>query len=156
MDDKTVKEVEAMLAKEREEMLRQQSLVSWLRAWLWLMLVEKKSARQWHGPATRHAHAPLLARLRVWFSRPFRAWAAYRYAKLDEEVRERIEDAWLTRTLNILKGNRVSRSGEVIGKAVVGPAAFRSSKRAVARMPAGSSEFDGDSPFVKYIMESNS
>jgi hypothetical protein len=111
MDEKMQKEVEAMLAEEREKMVKQQSLVSWLRAWFWLMLVEKKNAGGWYKPTARRIRTPFWARLRSWFSRPFRAWAVYRWAKLDRELQEKLEDDWLNRTLKVLRegGAKVPR-----------------------------------------------
>jgi hypothetical protein len=152
MDDKTHKEVEAMLAEEREKMVKQQSLVSWLRAWLWLTLVAKKNAVAVSTRTKTRVRAAFWVRLRMWLMRPLRAWAIYKYAKLDEESRERVEDAWLTKTLDTLHGGPMRRGKAVeMGKAAVGAAALRT-KPVRARMPVGSVEVDGDDLFVKAIL----
>jgi hypothetical protein len=165
MDEKTQKEVETMLAEEREKLVKQQSLVSWLRAWFWLVLVEKKRAvaeTAHRGYNMRPQKRTWRARLYAWLSRPFRAWAVYKYAKLDRGAKEKAEDAWLAKTVDILQGGPVYRrhGGRAVAmsKAVLLPSAAAQQAGWAAgkgRMPPGSAEVDYETanhPFVKFIL----
>jgi hypothetical protein len=160
MDEKTQKELEMMLAEEREKLVKQQSLVSWLRVWFWLVLVEKKRAVAETAHRGYNMKRTWRARLYAWLSRPFRAWAVYKYATLDRRAKEKAEDAWLAKTVDILQGGPVYRRhggrAVVMSKAVCGRAAVMS--KAVfgrGRMPPGSAEVDDETanhPFVKFIL----
>jgi hypothetical protein len=103
MDEKTQKEVDAMLTEEREKMVKEMSLVSWFRTWLWLMFAERHTADGWYRPKTRRVRPSLWARLRALVVRPFRAWRVYQYAKLEKAEREKAENAWLNQALVIIR-----------------------------------------------------
>ena len=53
---------------------------------------------------TLRPHAPWWVRLRAWLTRPLLAFKAWRYARLPEEKREALEDAWLDSTQRKLRG----------------------------------------------------
>jgi hypothetical protein len=154
MDEKTQKEVDAVLAEEREKMVKEMSLVSWFRTWLWLMFAERKRSSTLSRAPARRVRPSRWRQLTAFLSSPLRAWRVYRYAKLEKKARETAEDAWLTKTLDILQGGPViRRRAALISKAVVGPAAFKlcDANTSRGRIPAGSTEVDGDDPFVKFI-----
>jgi hypothetical protein len=93
--------------------LKQQALTSWFRTWLWLYLEEKRARlnvqqppqRRWQPTPMRGSVLTRFGRwLRTTITRPVRAWKLYRYAHLPQAKREDIEDAWLTKTLEMLRG----------------------------------------------------
>lgn len=99
MDELTKEHVEACV--------KTQSFLSWFRLWLWLWLEERRLHRQ----QPHHKWTPqfppwtrLLRWAHAWLTRPFRALARYRYAKLSLEARTAAEDAWLVATLKTLRG----------------------------------------------------
>jgi hypothetical protein len=107
MDEKMSKEVKDMLVEELEKLVKQQSLVSWLRSWLWLMLLDRRNTAARTPPLFAQRiplpRASLWARVWASLTRPFRAWRRYQYAKLDEKQRRKADDEWLVNTLHILR-----------------------------------------------------
>jgi hypothetical protein len=120
MDEKIKKEVDLLLEHERTEIIKELSLLSWFRTWLWLVLVqlargakEYAEGRRVNQHAARYCPRPrsFRTRMRNWLATPFRALRLYRYSRLSWEAKRAAEDAWLVTALKVLNSGVKVRRG---------------------------------------------